>query len=202
MGSNWYDFGGSWRIWQSDLNPKSILVTKGKFIAFYWSGPDKWLLREDPLWDGSYANKGCQVGPYTGHNYEGLMQSGYPSSVDNFNSYALMPDVGGSSVMTNQNAASEPAMMAGVGWISSELATTNFYPAFSSNPILPRTDVDCLVWLPGANASRSSRYIASSSSVGMVLYNTSADRYYLAGNQDLTKRFMLWDMGTTEPDLS
>ena len=201
MDSDWHDFVGDWRIWESDLNPRSILVTKGKWIAFYWPGPDKWLLKEDPAWDGSYANHGCQVGPYIGQNYESLMHSGYPSGSAG-TPYALVPDVGGEGNMSLQNPAGVPAMMAGVGFLSTSVASTSMFTTSSSNPILPRTDADCLIWLPGSNAVSAARNLASSSATGVVLYNTSNGRYYLTGDQNLTNRFMVWDMGTTEPDLS
>lgn len=204
MTRDWHDFSGSFRVWESSTDPRAILVTKGKWIAFYWPGPENWMLKQDEEWNNGNRpgdiSGSAQLGPYVGSAaYQGPITCGYPVTTSTY-AYGMVPDFGGNASQVGQTTPPEPLMLAGVSFFTN--TGSNSYPGISSIQLFPRTGTDVLVWDPAETSTDDDRYFADATTAGVLMFNTSDNKYYLTGDSDLSKRFCVFDMGTTEPDFS
>lgn len=182
-----------WKFWTSDLNPNAVLVTRGKYMVFADVAAPLGYHVEDGVWDGSRSARTCvfpllaaqywyqpTCKPWTisaGNTSEGAMvQAMYP----------------GGKLSVNDDYV----VAWGVGTLA---AGSNNNPASSVSPIYAYMQEDVGQF---HLASAGPRYTTSSSSAGSLILDTTSNKYLFQPSVATSGSALVFDMGSTEPDMS
>ena len=168
---------GTYLCWESDEYAGSLLITKGKRVAFFHPGVDIYRYG-DPVWPSGAVRSQTVLGPYLGGGaWFGWFSPHYPGSTTNYE-------------ITN-------------GWTRVSLQTDTFlqgipmYATLNSN-----SDVylglieqpDMLLHLPAPIVASDDGWTSAS---GFIM--KSGANYYLRTSSALGNPSYCFDLGTTEP---
>ena len=195
------DAGLDWKFWTSDVNPNSVLVTRGKYLFLTAIHPEEGYLYEDPLFvpGGGATARTCVF--YATYGTSWRMKGRPNASLATGVETPLIP-MHGKASSDKHAAASEAELViywgAGIlGHDTSSAAT----PDHSSNVIYPylQSDVGTAVF---NTTSGDARYSGGSGSSGQVIFDSANSRYYYQPVTTTNFTGFVYDMGATEPDMS
>jgi hypothetical protein len=187
---------GNIRFWTSSVNPRAGLMTKGKAVIWWEPGFSAAAHYEFPGWVGTAATcMRSHIFPYTPTNIP--WRCGPPdvstgtSTVENY--WGPSPGV----PATGLNYTIQTRIDMGctfMGYQSSGVATPN-----TGTELLFGSVGNDIGFYRAAPCSTTNRNVASST-VGQVAL--CSGRYYLMGVGGTGGTSLVWDMGTSEPDMS
>lgn len=191
---------GSWRFWTSDQNPRAALMTKGKSVVYWEPGFETLASYDRGGWTGTTATclrsftfpfasllSGWRVGPP--HVNTGTSTS----------EYYWGPALGVTTASTGYYGTTDRIEM-NVPFMAFDNASSSS-PTTGAEIISGGVGNDVGFFRPGS-PSDTSRFIGNSGTGATGLLMLASGRYYLLGRAITTHMSMVWDMGTSEPDLS
>lgn len=182
------------RFWQSDQNANAFLVTKGKHVLAWDPGIDNILCFEDSNWDGSAYKPRTHIFPAGGATpwyYNGLPDA---NTVTSPAPRYIVPGYGGNH-SNYYPVGSEYIFMNTPYWYSHDSTTGNT----ESFPISHEGCADIGMHVDESMTS-TARTTYEFSNTGSLMYDGT--NYYLRVTNSYNLPSIVFDMGTTEPDLS
>ena len=188
-----------WKFWVSDVNSNSVIVTRGKRVIFAEIAPSEAYLFEDSGWTSSGNTVRSQFFPMHHGDDQWLHGRCWPqadasSSLES----ALIPLIGKESIGDVGEADTTVFWGSGISTATTNTSTT---PGDDTFPVYPyiQSDVGTIVY---NSASGSSRYAGLGFSDGKLILDSTNSRYYLQPINTAGDSVLVFDMGTSEPNLS
>lgn len=182
-------YGKTWRFWASDAEPNSLLVTRGLKPIFYWPGLTSAFVFRDSAWAGE-ANDATCLFPWT-HTY-GFQAKHAPIYGSGASAMYLHPAMGAPNV----TGVDLGGMYQGFEMMYSNNA--NQLDSYAGRAF-SITQSDVLLLLP--NVPTTTRNLLGAPTSSNLAYKIGTN-YYLASNSSRSGNNLMFDFGTSEPDLS
>ena len=188
------NMSGTLRVWESDQNSETVLITVGKTLLAWFPPFDEILAYEDPLWDGSADPRRTHVWPYLCGSST-LKTANWPTNTSGTSGteYYLVHGFGGYG--TNSNAGGFDIIFRNASF---EYSTTALQNSTAGLFCMPSQYDMGLMFPSGTSSSR--RFSSESATPGMVLYDGTT--YWYQGDSQATNARTVFEMGPTEPDFS
>jgi|DEB0MinimDraft_6_1074348.scaffolds.fasta_scaffold03002_4 hypothetical protein len=187
--SSYSFYGANWRFWTSDQVANATLVTRNKKVIWYHPGFDTAAFVQAGTWNGTDDNPNTCIWPM---NTDGAMYS---------TNSPISTGVSGSTYVL----APQPWYNNQYQGLMPEIFFTNFGMNYNSSfdygPAFFINQSDVRYHVPAAlNSSSRTAYGSAFNLNGVLLLANS--RYWIRSQADMNQPSLIFDFGTSEPDLT
>lgn len=172
-----------WKVWTSDVNSDSLIMTHGKRLIFMWLAPSAIYNPVKSNWDGSTDRSDPQIAPI-------------------LDRYQFIVNWGTGGTSTTENDCS-PDVVQNHGSAEMQSYVDLFYDTFclqrtavASPSFFKVSQSDVLVHVPG-NGTGNPGYEYLLDSANILVFDGT--NYYLRTSPDLSHCGYMFNMGTSEP---
>ena len=182
-------YGSNWRFWTSDEEPSATLVTRNKKVMWYHPGFSSAAFVQAGTWDGTVDNPNTCIWPMLTNG--AISQTNAPTIAGTIGvRYAISPQPYYGS--TYQNLMPEIFF---TNFGMNYYISSDFGPAFFINQSDVRYQVPASL-----SVSSRSNYGSGFTLNGILMLANG--RYWIRTQSDTNYPSLIFDLGTTEPDLT
>lgn len=193
--SSYAFYAADWKFWVSDQIPNSSLVTRGKKVIWYDPGNTAIGSVDNGAWTAGNHNPSTHVFPFIASSYSmRFYNAPFLSGTTSVSYYVIPSFTWGGSFNSGMNDTLYQNFAMNYTTAASSIQSQTCY-GFHIN------SSDALLHYPGSSLTTTDMTYSTGTSEEGVLCEVNG-RWYIRTNSSMNRISFMFDMGTSEPDLT